>query len=139
MTAQTIRFLSLENGLRIHDDTIAREGGSPGVRDWGLLESAVEMPRAMFAGEYLHRGLAAMAAAVLFHLCQNHAFVDGNKRTAAFAAVLFLAFNGVTDEALPPEDDLERVTMAVASGEMSKGVLIEWFRPGAGGAGGGVR
>ena len=128
MKEEPIRFLSLDNVLRIHDDTLANEGGMPGIRDWGLLQSAIEMPRAMFAGEYLPRGMAAMAAATLFHLCQNHAFVDGNKRAAAFAAVLFLALNGVPDDALPLEEELRDVTLAVASGAASKNALAAWFR-----------
>lgn len=128
MSQKTIRFLSLENILRVHEDTLTHEGGATGVRDWGLLESALEMPQAMMAGEYLHRGLAAMAAAYLFHLCQNHAFIDANKRVAAFSAVLFLAFNGVPDALLPAQDQLEQVTFAVAAGEMAKETLTDWFR-----------
>jgi death-on-curing protein len=123
-----IRFLSLDNVLHIHDDTLREEGGSSGVRDWGLLESAVEMPQAMFDGEYLHRGPAAMAAAYLYHLCRNHAFIDGNKRTAALSAVLFLALNGVPDAVLPPEEGLEQVTLAVAAGHMTETEVADWFR-----------
>src|SRR3569832_264121 len=107
MRQGSIRFLSVENVLAIHADTIAEEGGRVGIRDIGLLESAVAMPQATYEGAYLHPDLAAMAAAYLFHLCQNHAFVDGNKRAAAFSTVLFLALNGVPDDALPPETDLE--------------------------------
>lgn len=125
---EDIRFLSVENIVAIHADTIAHEGGSPGVRDWGLLESAVAMPQSTFAGAYLHSGLAEMAAAYLFHICQNHAFVDGNKRTAAFAAVLFLALNGITDAQLPPEEELERLTLALAAGELHKSEVIVWFQ-----------
>ena len=127
MKTPEIRFLSLENILFIHEDTIRHEGGSPGIRDIGLLESALAMPQAAMFGEYLHSGRAAMAAAYLFHLCQNHPFVDGNKRTAAFSAALFLALNGVTDDNLPDPEALERVTIAVASGEMSKEAITAWF------------
>lgn len=128
MSEKPVRFLSLENILHIHDNTLAEEGGSPGIRDLGLLESAVAMPQATFAGEYLHRGLSEMAAAYLFHICQNHAFVDGNKRAAAFSALLFLALNGIEDEALPPEAELERVTLAVAEGKISKSAVADWLR-----------
>jgi death-on-curing protein len=123
-----VRFLSVENVLAIHANTIAEEGGSAGVRDIGLLESAVAMPQATFEGVSLHPGLAAMAAAYLFHLCQNHAFVDGNKRAAAFSTVLFLALNGIPDDALPPESDLEQVTLSVARGEMTKTDLTFWLQ-----------
>ena len=128
MTARPIRFLSVENVLRIHANTIAEEGGSAGVRDIGLLESAVAMPQATFEGVYLHPGLAAMAAAYLFHLCQNHAFVDGNKRAAAFSTVLFLALNEIPDDALPSETELERVTLEVARGERTKTEVTRWLQ-----------
>lgn len=128
MSEPSIRFLSLNNVLKIHANTIMEEGGSPGIRDVGLLEFAVAMPQSTYAGEYLHDGLPEMAAAYLFHLCQNHAFIDGNKRPAAFATVLFLALNGVADEALPPETDLEQVTLAVASSTMTKREVINWLR-----------
>ncbi len=128
MKERPVRFLSVANVLAIHADTIVEEGGSAGVRDIGLLESAVAMPQATYEGDYLHPGIAAMAAAYLFHLCQNHAFVDGNKRTAAFSTVLFLALNGIPDDALPPESDLEHRTLAVARGDMSKTDITLWLQ-----------
>ena len=128
MSESAVRFLSVKNVLSIHADTIAEEGGSAGLRDPGLLESAVAMPQATFEGAYLHSGLAAMAAAYLFHLCRNHAFIDGNKRAAAFSTVIFLALNGVLDDALPPEPELERRTLAVARGEMSKTEITVWLQ-----------
>ena len=128
MSANAIRFLSLENVLKIHADTLAMEGGHPGVRDVGLLQSALAMPSATYGGPYLHDGLAAMAAAYLFHICQNHAFFDGNKRVGAFSAALFLYVNGVAEESLPLPEELETVTLAVASGQTNKAELTEWFR-----------
>ena len=80
--------------LRIHDAQIAQHGGDPGVRDEGLLESALAQPQAGFGGEYLHKDLFEMAAAYLFHLANNHAFVDGNKRTGLAVALTFLRGNG---------------------------------------------
>lgn len=126
MSLDQVRFLSVDDVLAIHDDTIRHEGGQGGLRDAGLLESAVLMPQQQFGGEYLHPGLPEMAAAYLFHIAQNHAFYDGNKRTAALAALVFLDVNGV--DALPPPDELERITLAVAAGETSKGALTEWMR-----------
>lgn len=122
----TIRFLSVDDVLAIQQNTIEREGGAAGLRDAGLLESAVLMPQQRFAGEYLHADLAAMAAAYLFHLVQNHAFQDGNKRVGALAALVFLSANGV--ESLPEPDDLEAMTMRVARSEASKEELTEWMR-----------
>jgi death-on-curing protein len=121
-----IWFLSVDDVLAIHDDTIAHEGGLAGIRDPGLLESAVLMPQQQFGGEYLHAGLPAMAAAYLFHIAQNHAFHDGNKRTAALSALIFLEVNGV--KLLPEPDALERTTMAVAASRCGKQELEQWMR-----------
>ncbi|MBI3855807.1 MAG: Fic family protein, partial [Planctomycetes bacterium] len=76
----TLLFLSTESVQRIHEDQIQRYGGSLGIRDMGLLESAVAMPQAGSGGQYFHTDLYEMAAAYLFHLVKNHPFVDGNKR-----------------------------------------------------------
>jgi death-on-curing protein len=121
-----IRFLSVEDVLVIHQDTIANEGGLAGLRDAGLLESAVLMPQQQFGGDYLHQDLSSMASAYLFHIAQNHAFHDGNKRAAVLAALVFLSVNGV--ESLPSPAVLEEMTMRVASGEVDKAELTEWMR-----------
>lgn len=126
MKRDGIRFLAVADVLLIHENTIHHEGGMAGLRDPGLLESAVLMPQQQFGGEYLHPGLAEMAAAYLFHIAQNHAFHDGNKRTAVMAALIFLDANGVTR--LPAPDELERMTLAIAAGEATKSQLIEWMR-----------
>ena len=83
------RFLTLEEVVRIHGDQIARYGGLEGIRDLGLLQSALAMPEAGFGSQYLHEDLASMAAAYLFHLVQNHPFADGNKRVGIVAALVF--------------------------------------------------
>ncbi len=128
MSGETPRFLSLQNVLHIHENTLAEEGGAPGLRDEGLLASALDMPQASFSGNFLHNDIAEMAAAYLYHICQNHAFVDGNKRTAAFSEVLFLALNGVPDESLPDDAELERVTLTVAAGTMTKQEVGQFLR-----------
>jgi death-on-curing protein len=86
-------FLTLDEVLEIHEQQIEKYGGSEGLRDSGGLESAVATPQATFGGEYLHRSIPAMAAVYLFHLCQNHAFIDGNKRVGANSAITFLFMN----------------------------------------------
>lgn len=126
MTARLLRFLSVDDVLAIHQDTLATEGGLAGIRDIGLLESAVLMPQQQFGREYLHPDRAAMAAAYLFHITQNHSFLDGNKRTGVLACLVFLKLNGV--ETLPGPDELEATTLDVASGRLSKQALIEWMR-----------
>ena len=86
-------FLSLDEILEIHEQQIERYGGAAGLRDAAGLESAVATPQATFGGEFLHPSIPAVAAAHLFHLCQNHAFIDGNKRVDANAAITFLLMN----------------------------------------------
>ena len=79
-------FLTVDDVIAIHGDQVFRFGGAIGVRDSGLLASAVAMPAAMFGGQFLHKDLYEMAAAYLFHIVSNHPFFDGNKRTGALAA-----------------------------------------------------
>src|SRR5207249_5785917 len=89
MTSAPVHFLTVDQVLSIHARVLAEYGGGDGVRDIGLLDSAVAMPAAAFGGQHLHDGIPAMAAAYLFHICKNHAFVDGNKRTGLAAAIQF--------------------------------------------------
>ena len=121
-----MRFLSLSEVLEIHRDQIARYGGMPGVRDLGLLQSALAMPSATFGGQFLHEDLDAMAAAYLFHLVQNQPFFDGNKRVGAVAALVFLLLNGRDFQA--PEDDLANMVLRVASGKADKAAVTRFVR-----------
>jgi len=118
-------FLSLDEVLEIHEQQIQRYGGSSGIRDAAALESAIATPQAMFGGQYLHPTIPAMAAACLFHLCQNHAFIDGNKRTGANAAITFLLMNDW--EPLFNEIELADLVLAVAAGQMTKADLTQTF------------
>jgi death on curing protein len=121
-----IRFLSVADVIQIHANTIRLDGGSPGLRDHGLLDAAVAMPRQQFGGAYLHEDLAAMAAAYIFHLVKNHPFVDGNKRCAVMAAFVFLDANGVT-LGTPPKA-LEAIIRHIAAGKLTKAALVQWIR-----------
>ncbi len=112
------RFLELDEILLIHADQIERYGGSTGVRDIGLLESALAMPRAGSGDVYFHASLHEMAAAYLFHLVQNHPFIDGNKRVGALAAYVFLRLNGV--ELTCTNNALVRLVLNVAQGRTTK-------------------
>src|SRR6266702_4481030 len=87
-------FLTLDEVLEIHEDQLARYGGMDGILTVHLLESALAQPQATFVGKYLLADLFEMSAAYLFHLVQNHPFVDGNKRVGAVAAIVFLLTNG---------------------------------------------
>jgi len=119
-------FLGLEEIFAIHRDQIQRYGGSPGIRDLGALQSAVGMPAASFGGQYLHQDLFEMAAAYLFHIVGNHPFVDGNKRTGAVAAYIFLSLNDVTLKASGAS--FGRVVMRVAKGKADKVEVAEFLR-----------
>lgn len=124
-----IAFLTLGEVVAIHQDQIRRYGGSAGVRDWGLLKSAVAMPAAMFGGQFLHGDLTEMAAAYLFHLVSNHPFIDGNKRVGAAAADVFLALNGW--ELTAKEDAYADLVISVAAGKTGKSEVAEFIRANA--------
>jgi death-on-curing protein len=111
-------FLTLDEVLALHADQVERYGGAAGVRDLGLLESALAAPRATFGGGLLHATLPEMAAAYLFHLVRNHPFVDGNKRAGLAAGIAFLGLNDLWLEA--GEDELVGLVVGVAEGEVGK-------------------
>ncbi|MFA6715953.1 MAG: type II toxin-antitoxin system death-on-curing family toxin [Victivallaceae bacterium] len=119
-------FLSLAEALEIHQDQLVRYGGEAGIRDLGLLKSAISMPSATYGGEFLHSDIYEMAAAYLFHIVQNHPFLDGNKRTGAVAMLIFLILNGYDFDA--PEDSFAQMTLDVAGGEMSKPEIAVFIR-----------
>jgi len=116
-----VRFLTVEEVLDIHGAQLARFGGGAGLRSMPLLESAVAQPQASFDGAYLHVGVFEIAAAYLFHVVQNHPFVDGNKRTGLLSALVFLELNG---KAIGQADErLYELTLAVAAGHAGKGEI----------------
>ncbi|MGH2627820.1 MAG: type II toxin-antitoxin system death-on-curing family toxin [Anaerolineales bacterium] len=125
MSANPI-LLSLEDALEVHRDQVERYGGSTGIRDLGLLESALAMPQAGIAGQYFHADLYEMAAAYLFHIVKNHPFVDGNKRTGTMAAYAFLGLNGI--QVVAPPRDLEALVLAVATGKSQKSDVAVFLR-----------
>ena len=114
----------------IHTEAIARFGGSEGVRAIALLESAVAAPQASFGGKSPYRDLAEVAAAYLYYLCRNHPFVDGNKRAALGACIVFLRLNGVEPKVDGPE--WEDLVLAIAAGTLDRGeatVRLREFLP----------
>jgi death on curing protein len=119
-------FLTVDEVIEIHQDQIARFGGSAGIRDMGLLESAVHAPAASFGGQHVHADLFEMAAADLFHLVKNHAFVDGNKRVGAAAADIFLQLNGWDLE--NDEPAFSDLVLAVATGAADKKAVADFLR-----------
>ena len=119
-------FLTLAEAIEIHTDQIHRYGGQDGLRDLPLLESALAQPEASFAGEWLHPDHFEMAAAYAYHLCQNQPFIDGNKRTALAAALVFLELNGIT--ILDPRGRLKNAMIRIASSKMSKQDFAKFLR-----------
>lgn len=120
------KFLEEEGILEIHADLIRRFGGSNGLRDRGMMLSAIEMPKASFGGQFLHEDLFDMAAAYLFHLVQNHAFIDGNKRIGATAALVFLDANGI--EMVADQEEYGDMVLEVAQGRFGKPEIADFLR-----------
>jgi death-on-curing protein len=119
-------FLTLDEVLTIHRDQLTRYGGAQGIHDLGLLLSALAQPAATFGGQFLHADLLEMAAAYLFHIVQNHPFIDGNKRVGAVAALVFLELNDL--EVNATDDELESLVWGVAQGQVDKARIAEFFR-----------
>ncbi len=122
----TIYFLDLLDVLEIQQSRIELYGGTHGIRDLGLLQSAIAQPKASFNEQFLHTDLYEMAAAYLFHIARNHPFLDGNKRVALATALVFLDFNSVEIHAQP--DSLYEITVAAAEGKADKTQIAEYFR-----------
>ena len=119
-------YLTLDEVLAIHAHQVDRYGGPLGLRDRGLLESALAMPGATFQGEYLHPSLEEQAAAYVFHLVRNHPFLDGNKRTGLACGLVFLRLNGVRIRA--SDDELVEIIVGGASSHRSKADVAVFLR-----------
>jgi death-on-curing protein len=109
--------------LLIHQDQLRRYGGDPGLQDHAILSSAMAMPGGRFGGEEFHASVFDKAAAYLFHLCQNQAFVDGNNRVGLAAALVFLDLNGVIID--DPQSKLYDLVITVTAGQANKAKIAE--------------
>ena len=121
-----IRFLTLSEILLIAQNQINLYGGAFGLRDRSLLSSALSMPESTFQGDYLHKTIYDKAAAYIFHLTQNHPFVDGSKRVGLAAGLVFLDLNGIRIE--DPDTVLYPLMMKVASWKATKEKIAETLR-----------
>ena len=121
-----IKFLSKETILAFHKDQVKKYGGAQGIRDEGLLESALAQPQASFDGEYVHETIFEMAAAYGFHICNNHPFFDGNKRIALVAIYTFLYVNGYQLKA--EKKSLYAVMLDLANGKLEKEELADYIK-----------
>jgi death-on-curing protein len=124
-----LRFLTLSEVLLILEDQIRNYGGTYGVRDINLLSSALHMPQSSFDGQYLHETVPAMAAAYAFHICQNHPFIDGNKRVSLASSLVFLDINEHTFNF--DDETLYNEIINMAKGEIKKEDLIKYFEKSA--------
>jgi len=120
-----IKFLDKKTILAFHQDQVKIYGGKQGIRDEGLLESALAQPQASFGGEYVHSNIFEMAAAYGFHICKNHPFFDGNKRTALVAIYTFFYVNGYRLQA--DKKSLYAVMIDLANGELEKEELTKFL------------
>lgn len=121
-----VTFLTLAEVIEIHNDQLMRYGGAAGVRDIGLLSSALAIPYASFSGEFHHGDLIDMAAAYAFHVCQNHPFIDGNKRTALASALVFLDMNGIRIS--DPSEKLFDAMISIATGKKDRAAFAKLLR-----------
>lgn len=119
---------TLDAVLAIHDEVLASDGGSDGIRDKGLLESAIAAPQATIFGEPVFKEGIEIAAAYLFYLCQNHPFVDGNKRVALGTCLVFLSENGLLHSEDLDTNAWESFTLDVASSKFAREGVTERLR-----------
>lgn len=123
---QDIIYLTLEQMLLIHEDQVVRYGGSSGLRNLPLLESAIFRPQSSFGGDDLYRTVFHKAAALMHSIILNHAFVDGNKRTGTASMLVFLELNGY--RLYVSQKKLEEASVKVESKEWSIGQISSWLR-----------
>ncbi len=121
-----MRYLTPEQVLFIHARLVAETGGEHGIRDLGLLSSAVSRPQAVFDGNELYPDIFHKAAALLESLVNNHPFVDGNKRTGITAAAMFLQINSYSLTA--SNQELESFVLSIASGKQTIDSIMEWLK-----------
>ena len=110
--------LGIDIVREIHAEVIKQFGGANGIRDENLLASAVLTPQSSFGGKSPYADIVEIAAAYLFYICKNHPFVDGNKRTAMMATIVFLRLNGI--EPAPDSSEWERLMLDVASSKITR-------------------
>lgn len=121
-----MRYLTVIEVLAVHGQVIEQSGGKDGVRDLGLLESAIAQPMMTFDGIDLYVSIVDKAVALGFSLIMNHPFVDGNKRTGHAAMEVFLVLNGL--EIVASVEEQERVILSLAAGDTGREVFLDWLQ-----------
>jgi death on curing protein len=126
--SKSLKHLTVEAVKAIHREVLAAHGGGNGIRDETLLESAVAAPQASMMGQPLISDPIEIAAAYLFYICKNHAFVDGNKRTALAACLVFLEENGILPDRKLPINDWEQFVLDVAASKINRDATTRRLR-----------
>jgi death-on-curing protein len=126
--SEAILHLTVPAVKAIHAEVLAAHGGARGIRDEALLESAVAAPQATMMGQPLISDPLEIAAAYLFYLCRNHAFIDGNKRSALAACLVFLESNGLLLDPKLPTDQWEEFALAVAASKIDRDETTQRLR-----------
>jgi death-on-curing protein len=125
-TPEDCVHLGIDTIREIHAEAINQFGGANGVRNENLLASAVLTPQSSFGGKSPYADIVEVAAAYLFYICKNHPFLDGNKRTAMMACIVFLRLNGI--EPKPDNQQWEKLMLEVASGNIDRDVTTQRLR-----------
>ena len=126
--SKSLKHLTVEAVKAIHREVLAAHGGAAGIRDETLLESAVAAPQASMMGQPLISVPLEIATAYLFYICRNHPFLDGNKRTALAACLVFLEENGLLPDRKLPIDDWEQIVVDVASSKIDRDATTRRLR-----------
>lgn len=121
-----MKYLSVKDVLLLHNMAVDESGGSHGLRDLGLLESAVERPKASFGGQDLYPNIFLKAGALIHGLLRNHPFVDGNKRTSMFSAMTFLEINGYQFDARQKE--VVNFALKVENEKLEVEEIAKWLK-----------
>ncbi len=122
----SIVFITIDEVVKIHEKQIASFGGAHGIRDHYLLASAINMPMSTFGGDYLYPDILHMAAAYMFYIIKNHAFVDGNKRTGVVVALAFLMANKI--QVSLSQEEVFDLALQIATSELSIDGLANYFK-----------
>jgi death-on-curing protein len=126
--SKSLKYLTVEAVKAIHGEVLAAHGGAAGIREETLLESAVAAPQASMMGQPLISDPIEIAAAYLFYICKNNAFVDGNKRTALAACLVFLEENGLLPDRKLPINDWEQFVLDVAASKIDRDATTRRLR-----------
>lgn len=121
-----MKYITINYIIKLHEKLIIATGGSSGIRDIGLLESAIENSKATFAGEDLYKSIEGKCSNICYSIINNHAFIDGNKRIGIYVMLMLLEYNGV--ELIFTQKELIDLGLDTAKGEMKQENILDWIK-----------